>query len=105
MECTVRATTPDQPVFVYEPIEEKASDGVAGRGPVIMAIDNLPAEISLESSISFSNSLKPFIPPLAEADFSGDFSSCHLPEPIKKAVILYKGGFTPCFEYMREFIN
>ncbi len=105
MECTVRATTPDQPVFVYDPIEEKASDGVAGRGPVIMAIDNLPAEISLESSISFSHSLKPLIPPLAEADFSGDFSSCHLPEPIKKAVILYKGGFTPGFEYIREFIN
>lgn len=105
MECTVQATTPDQPVFVYDPIEEKASYGVAGRGPVIMAIDNLPAEISLESSISFSNSLKPFIPTLAKADFSGNFSRCHLPEPIKKAVILYKGEFTSGFEYMREFIN
>jgi len=70
-----------------------------------MAIDNLPAEISLESSIFFSNVLKSFIPAIAKADFSGDFDHCHLPAPIKNAVIIYRGKFAPDYEYMKEFIK
>jgi saccharopine dehydrogenase (NAD+, L-lysine-forming) len=105
MECTVRTTTPDNPVFVYDPLEEKASTGVGGRGIVVMAIDNLPAEIPLESSIFFSKALKPLVPAIAKADFSGNFENCDLPNSVKKAVILYKGKFTPDYEYMKNFIK
>ena len=105
VECTVKATTPDNPVFVYDPLEEKARDGVEGRGIVVMATDNLPAEISLESSIFFSNALKPLVPAMAKADFSGNFTDCNLPDAVKKAVILYKGKFTHDYEYMKNFIN
>ncbi len=105
MECTIHATSPASPVYVYDPIKENTSYGVAGRGPVIMAIDNLPAEIPLESSIYFSGALKPFVPLLARADFSRNFAECNLSEPLKKAVILYKGLFTPEFQYMKEFIK
>jgi alpha-aminoadipic semialdehyde synthase len=104
-ECTVRSTTPDNPVFVYHPQEEKAIDGVEGRGVVVMATDNLPAEISLESSIFFSNALKPLIPAVAKADFSGDFADCDLPDAVKKAVILYRGKFTSDYEYMKNYIK
>jgi alpha-aminoadipic semialdehyde synthase len=105
VECTVQATTPDNPVFVYDPLEEKARDGVEGRGIVVMATDNLPAEISLESSIFFSNALKPLVPAIAKADFSGNFADCNLPDAVKKAVILYKGKFTPDYEYIKNLIN
>jgi len=105
VECTVHSTSPDNPVFVYDPIEDKINDGFEGRGVVVMAIDNLPAEISLESSIFFSNALKSFIPAIAKADFSGDFDHCHLPAPIKNAVIIYRGKFAPDYEYMKEFIK
>ena len=105
VECTVRSTTPENPVYVYDPEEDKAIDGVEGRGPVVMAIDNLPAEISLESSIFFSGALKNFIPAIARANFSGDFDNCHIPEAVKKAVILYRGKFTPDYEYMKNFIK
>jgi len=104
VECTVKATSPDNPVFTYDPVKEEAKDGFEGRGPVIMAIDNLPAEISLESSISFSQALKPLVPAIAKADFSGDFAECHLPNSLKKAVILYKGKFTPDYSYMKNFL-
>jgi alpha-aminoadipic semialdehyde synthase len=105
VECTVKATDPQNPVFVYDPIKERATDGFEGRGVVVMAVDNLPAEMSLESSIFFSQALKPFIPDIARADFSGDFALCHLPDPIKKAVILYRGNFTPDYEYMKNFVK
>lgn len=105
VECTIKATDPKNPVFVYDPLNEEVRNGFEGRGVVIMAIDNLPAEISLESSIFFSQALKPFIPDMALANFSGDFSSCHLPRPIKKGMILYRGQFTPDYEYMKNFLK
>ncbi len=105
VECTLRATNPGDPVYVYDPIEEKALNGIEGRGVVVMATDNLPAELSLESSIFFSDALMPFIPDLAQADFSGRFEECGLPEAIKKAVILFRGKLTPDYEYMKKFVE
>lgn len=104
IECTVRATSPDNPVFVYDPIEEISNDGFKGRGVTVMAIDNLPAEISLESSISFSQSLKDLVPSLAEANFPTDFERCSLTPELKKAVILYKGKLTPDYIYMKKYV-
>ena len=104
VECTVKATSPDNPVFTYDPLKEEAKDGFEGRGPVIMAVDNLPAEISLESSISFSQALKPLVLDIAEADFRGDFADCRLPDSIKKAVIIYRGQFTPNYSYLKNFL-
>jgi len=105
VECTVRCTQPDKPVFLYDPESEQAREGFAGRGPVVMAVDNLPAEIPLESSVFFSQTLKPFIPALAAADFSRDFSQCLLPFSLKAAVILFRGELTPEYTYMQEFIR
>ncbi len=104
VECTVKATSPGNPVFTYDPLNEEARDGSEGRGLVIMAVDNLPAEISLESSIFFSQALKCLMPGLVTADFGRDFAECHLPDSLKKAVILYKGEFTSSYSYMKKFI-
>jgi saccharopine dehydrogenase (NAD+, L-lysine-forming) len=104
IECTLYATNPGEPVYVYDPIEKNALDGVQGRGVVIMATDNLPAELSLESSLFFSDVLSSFVPAIAMADYSGSFEDCDLPYPIKKAVILYRGKFTPEYEYMKEYM-
>ncbi len=104
VECTVRATSPDNPIFMYDPIGGDAKDGCEGRGVVVMAVDNLPAEIPLESSIFFSQSLMPLVPGIVEADFSGNLELSRLPFPIKKATILFRGTFTPDYTYMRDFL-
>jgi len=72
---------------------------------VVMSVDNLPAEIPLESSVFFSQCLNPFIPAIAYADFSGTLEGCWLPEPIKKAMILFRGEFTPEYGYMQDFLK
>jgi len=105
VECTLMCTTPSDPVFTYDPRQDEAKEGFSGRGPVVMAVDNLPAEISLESSIFFSQTVRPFIPGLASADFSKDFAHCHLPVPLRRAVILFRGELTPDYKYMRSYIN
>ncbi len=104
IECTVKVTEPDNPVYVYDPKEEKIVDGYRGRGVVILAVDNLPCEISKEASEDFSRVLKPFVPEVAKADFSADFHKCALHPAIKKAMILYHGKLTPNFEYMKKFL-
>lgn len=105
VECTVKCTTPAEPVFTYDPEKDEAVEGVKGRGPVIMAVDNLPAEIALESSVFFSQTLKPFIPALAAADYTKTFEQCSLPPEIKKAVILFRGELTADYKYMSQFIS
>jgi saccharopine dehydrogenase (NAD+, L-lysine-forming) len=104
IEATVKATLPDNPVYVYDPETGEARDGFAGRGPVIMAVDILPSELPLDASQEFSAVLRSFVPGIAAADYSGDFSSCDLPAPIKRATILYHGELTPDYQFMSEFI-
>jgi alpha-aminoadipic semialdehyde synthase len=104
MESTVRATDQDEPVYVYDPAADAALPGFEGKGPLVMAVDNLPAEMPLESSVFFSQTLRPFLPALAGADFGGSFEACDLPEPVKRAVILFRGEFPPSYRYMRSFV-
>ncbi len=105
IECTLRCSSPGDPVFTYDVESDEARDGFGGRGPAVLAVDNLPAEIPLESSVFFSEVLRPFLPGLAAADFSKAFAALELPAPLKKAVVLYRGEFTPDYEYMAEFVR
>lgn len=105
LESTVKASHLQHPVYVYDPKRGRGIDGFKGKGPVVMSVYNLPAEIPLESSVFFSQVLKEFIPSLAAADFSHGFEGCHLPQPLRRAVILFKGQFTPDYEYMRKFVG
>ncbi len=104
IEFTLKATSLDEPTFVYDPVEDKIKDGIKGRGIVVMAIDNLPCELPKESSKSFGDSLFDFVLSIAKADFSVVFDELALPPPVKKAVILHHGKLTPDYEYMKNFL-
>jgi alpha-aminoadipic semialdehyde synthase len=104
IECTVKETQPDNPIYVYNPVEERVTDGYEGKGVVILAVDNLPCEISREASLDFSRVLKPFVPQIVRADFSVGFDELALPAPIKNGVILHHGELTPDYRYIRGFL-
>ena len=105
IECNVKITEPDNPVFVYEPLTDKTTDGFKGEGVVVLAVDNLPCELPKESSEDFSSALKRFIPLIASADFSVDFEDCNLPPEIKNAVIVYHGKLTPNYQYLEKYLE
>jgi len=105
IEFTSKATSPDNPSYVYEPETDMTIDGVEGRGPVVMAVDNLPCELSKEASETFSKALKPFICATAEADYSAPFADLKIPEELKRGMVLYKGEFTPDYYYMKEYLT
>jgi len=104
IECTVHATQPDNPVFTYNPLEDRAIDGYKGTGVVILAVDNLPCELPRSSSVDFGNTLAKLVPDILGADFSTDFAHCELPPSIKNSVILYNGKLTPQYEYLKKYL-
>jgi len=105
IECTVQATDSENPVYVYDPFEDKAVPGFSGRGPAVLAVYNLPAELPLESSTYFSGKLKEYIPSLAAARLDRPFAESGLPDVLRQAVILYRGELTPAYAYLAEYVG
>jgi len=104
IECTVRSTEADNPVFVYDPFSGEATDGYAGEGPVVMAVDILPSELPRDASVDFSRVLRQFIPAIAQADYAVPFEQLALPPEIKRAVIAHRGELTPSYLYIEQFL-
>lgn len=105
IEVTRKVTSPGTPTFLYDVDADSILDGVAGNGPLIMAVDILPSELPRDASVYFSTIIKEFIPDIARADYGADFERLTLPAPVKRAVILHKGRLTPEYEYMAKFLK
>ena len=105
IECTAKATEPDEPVFVWEPATGAVRMGVAGHGPVVLAVDILPSELPREASEYFSEILEPFIPAIAAADYTVPFEELALPSEIARAMILYHGKLTPDYRYIAKYLE
>lgn len=102
LASTVRDTEPGDPVYVYDPATGEAPSGFDGPGIAVMAVGNLPTELPIDASITFSDALEPFVPALAAADLSASFDDVELPDPIRRAVILWRGELTPDFAYLAD---
>jgi alpha-aminoadipic semialdehyde synthase len=105
VEVTVKATEPDDPIYVYHPDTEEIASGVEGRGPVMMAVDILPTELPRESSAYFSDILKTFVPAIAAADYGEAFEALDLPPELKRAVICHLGELTPDYRYIASYLD
>ena len=105
VQATVKETSPDNPVFVYDSKSEKETDGYKGEGFAVMAVDNLPCEFPREASDCFSNSLMPFMEQMLLNDYTKPITESTLPEEIKKACITHQGKLENDFNYLGKFIN
>lgn len=105
IEITHKATMPDNPCYTYFPKEDRFEDGVHLGGITVMAIDNLPCEFPRESSTDFSSVVRDYLDNLVSQDFKKNFNDLSLEGPLRKALILHRGGFTPDYDYMKEFVK
>jgi saccharopine dehydrogenase (NAD+, L-lysine-forming) len=105
VECTLKPTESGDPVYVYLPEEDRVTSGVAGHGPVVLAVDNLPCELPLNASQDFGDALLPLVDGIARADYQASFDELVLPPPIKRAVITHQGELTPDFVYLMEHLG
>jgi saccharopine dehydrogenase (NAD+, L-lysine-forming) len=105
IEATVKCTEPGNPVFVYDPFEDRAIDGIERQGPVVLAVDILPSELPRDASEYFSGVLLDYVPAIARADYTVPFEELALPPAIKRAVIVYQGKLTPDYRYLERYLN
>lgn len=105
IECTVRAADPGDPVYVYEPRSGRVLGGVAGAGPVILAVDILPCELPVDATIHFGRSLRPLLPALARADFDRPLEASGLPPELRRATIVYRGRLTEPYRYLESELS
>ena len=61
-------------------------------------------ELPRESSEAFTEALLPYVADLAKADFACGFDAVRLPEPIRRATILWHGKLTPDYTYLQPFL-
>ena len=104
IECNVRCADSGNPIYVYDPATDRTHDGVAGRGPVVLAVDNLPCELPREASADFGAVLTRLLPKMGRADWSQDFEHCNLPDEIRRATILYRGQLTEKYQYLTKYL-
>jgi alanine dehydrogenase len=104
IECSLQSTESDLPCYVYEAASGRLRPGLAGEGPVILAVDNLPCEIPRDSSRAFSRALAPFLPAMARADWTRPLEALDLPAPIRRAIIAHRGALSPEFAYLRDHL-
>jgi len=97
IEANVRITTPGDPIYVYDVASGQAASGVSGRGPVVLAVDNLPCELPVDASQHFGDALLRFLPAMVRCDWSRPFLELNLPDEIRRAIILHRGQLTPAF--------
>ncbi|MCP4545296.1 MAG: hypothetical protein GY835_02380 [bacterium] len=105
VEFTHKATEPDTPSFIYDPITASFKDGTEGRGIIVMPVDNLPCELPRDASEHFSQALERFAPLLARADYTVPFPDLALPGELKRAIITYQGKLTPDYRYLEDFLT
>jgi len=105
IEATVRATTPGDPVFVYDPATGAASPGVEGQGVLVMAVDNLPCELPVEASHHFGDSLLRFVGALARCDWTRPLDELGLPAELAGAIIVHRGELTPAYRYLESSLR
>jgi alpha-aminoadipic semialdehyde synthase len=105
VECTLKTTEIDDPIYIFNPETGKLTMGHQGDGILVMAVDILPAELPRDASNGFGDILVSFVKPIADADFEDSFEDLDLPKAIKKGLILHRGELTPDFKYLAEFLD
>jgi alpha-aminoadipic semialdehyde synthase len=105
VECTLKCTEPGDPVYLYDVDTGEITPEYAGNGPLILAVDILPAQLPVEASEEFATALTPFLQSLARADFDQPFERLDIPDDIARAVIVHRGKLTPDFAYLDEYVR
>eukprot|EP01135_Chromosphaera_perkinsii_P003351 Nk52_evm51s240 gene=Nk52_evmTU51s240 len=110
VECTNKCTTIDDPFVIYDPVSHSWSENPSAStdsSVVILSVDNLPAELALESSSHFSEKLAPYVKKVAFMDHTkelqfDDVSGEEKLETIKNAVIASHGQLMPNYQYIDQ---
>ncbi len=94
---TIRASSIENPVYGYDPMNETEVDFNAPDSIGVMAVDNLPAELPRDSSSGFGEA---FVRHVIPAFFNGDQNGI-----LERALMTKDGKLSPRFAYLQEYVD
>lgn len=95
--CTIRASTIEEPLYGYFPLEDREVDLFHPAAVAVMAVDNLPCEIPKDASEGFGEQFMQHVIP---AFFNGDKDGI-----LQRAKITEKGKLTERFSYLQDYVD
>ena len=95
--CTLRPSTIAEPFYGYHPKENKEVEVFHPSSVGVMAVNNLPCEISKDASEGFSDMLMEHVIP---AFFNGDQDGV-----LERAQITKNGALMPRFKYLNDYVT
>jgi len=94
---TLRSSTIEDPIYGYDPIQEKEVDFKNPAAITVMAVDNLPCELPKDASEGFGNMFLEYVIP---AFFNGDASGI-----LERARMTQGGKLTPRYAYLQNYVD
>jgi alanine dehydrogenase len=94
--CTLRASTIEEPLYGYLPIENKEVDVFHPAAIVVMAVDNLPCELPKDASEGFGEMFTQYVIP---AFFNNDADGI-----LARAKMTENGVLTERFNYLQDYV-
>ena len=76
-----------------------------GDGPVILAVDNLPCELSRDSSEAFGDALAGLVPHIAESAHAANPDEAEIPDELMRSLIVWRGELARDFQYLDVHLN
>jgi alanine dehydrogenase len=94
---TIRSSTIENPIYGYDPINEKETDYLDKNAIAVMAVDNLPCELPIDASNGFGEQFsKQIIPAFFNNDADG---------VLERARMTENGKLCPKFAYLQDFVD
>lgn len=97
IECVNHLTSIEKPFVRYNPASDLYFENMQGEGTIILAVDNLPAELAKEATNHFGDVLLQFLTNMVNASTLPD-----LVLPVQHACIAHKGQLTLLYEYIHR---
>lgn len=94
---TIRSSTIADPIYGYDPKSGTETDYKNPNAIAVMAVDNLPCEIPLDSSKGFGDAFVKYVIP---AFFNGDKDGI-----LARALMTRNGKLTERYTYLQDFVN
>ncbi|XP_042323447.1 alpha-aminoadipic semialdehyde synthase, mitochondrial isoform X1 [Sceloporus undulatus] len=102
IEFMTECTTIDSPFCMYDADQHIIHDSVEGSGILMCSIDNLPAQLPIESTECFGDMLFPYIEEMLLSDASEPLESQNYSPVVRDAVIASNGSLTDKYKYIQK---
>ena len=101
IELTSKATDIDSPFLSYDPSKDEIVEELTAEGLSILAVDNLPCELSIDATHFFGDALVPLLISLKNGSLN---DHKNMPEELKPALILSNGRLAVSYNYLNQFL-